>query len=65
MFVPHLALREKIEDFAASNNTKAEYVLITDHYFGFKRYGQPIFSRDGFEEVATDGTLYLFRRIRP
>ena len=63
VFVPHLALRDRIEDFAWTTNTLAEYVLITDSYFGYERDGKPIFgNRDEFEVVATDGTLYLFRR---
>ena len=64
MFVPHLAMRDWIEDFAWTVNTDAEYVLITDHYFGFERNGKPMFgNRDKYEVVSTDGTLYLFRRI--
>ena len=50
MFVPHLALREKIEDYDSKQTIEAEYV------FG---------NRDDFEVVSTDGVLYLFRRIRP
>ena len=66
MFVPHLAMRDWIEDFAWTTNTGAEYVLITDHYFGFERDGQPLFgNRDEYEVLSTDGTLYLLRRIQP
>ena len=66
MFVPHLAMRDWIEDFAWTTNTNAEYVLITDHYFGFLRNGKLLFgNRDEFETVSTDGTLYLLRRKQP
>ena len=36
MFVPHLALREQIEDFAWNKDTEAEYVLIPQSYFDLK-----------------------------
>jgi uncharacterized membrane protein len=63
MFVPHLAMRDWIEDFAWTTNTGAEYILITDHYFGYLRDGKLLFgNRDEFEVVATDGTLYLLKR---
>ena len=66
MFVPHLATRDWIEDFAWTTNTNAEYILITDHYFGFLRDGKLMFgNRDDFEVVATDGTLFLLRRKQP
>ena len=66
MFVPHLAMRDWIEDFAWTTNTNAEYILITDHYFGFLRNGKLLFgNRDEFETVSTDGTLYLLRRKQP
>ncbi len=65
MFVPHLAMRDWIEDFAWTTNTSAEYVLITDHYFGFSRKGKLVFgNRDEFEVVDTDGTVFLLKRIR-
>ena len=66
MFVPHLAMRDWIEDFAWTTNTTAEYILITDHYFGFLRDGKLLFgNRDEFETLSTDGTLYLLRRKQP
>lgn len=66
MFVPHLALREHIEDFGSTKDTRAEYVLITDHYFLFQRNKVIMFgNRDDFETVATDGTLYLLHRKQP
>ena len=66
MFVPHLAMRDWIEDFAWTTNTNAEYVLITDHYFGFLRDGKLIFgNQDEFEVLSTDGNLYLLRRRQP
>ena len=66
MFVPHLALRHHIEDFASNRNTEAEYVLITKPYFDISQFGVPIFgNRDDFETIATDGTLYLLHRKQP
>lgn len=66
MFVPHLALRHHIEDFASNRNTGAEYVLITKPYFDISQFGVPIFgNRDNFETIATDGTLYLLHRKQP
>ena len=64
MFVPHLALRPQVEDFSSVSNTKAEYVLITEHFFNFVRFdGVSVFgNRDEFETVATDGTIYLLHR---
>ena len=63
MFVPHLALRPQVEDFSSVKNTKAEYILITEHFFNFLRYGEPVFeNRDEFETVATDGTVFLLHR---
>ena len=66
MFVPHLAFRRQIEDFSSTKNTQAEYVLITDHYFNFKKYNVMLFgNRDEYETVATDGNLYLLHRKQP
>jgi uncharacterized membrane protein len=66
MFVPHLALREKIEDYDSKQNVEAEYVLVPESYLNHKRNGKLIFgNRDDFEVVSTDGVLYLFRRLRP
>ena len=63
MFVPHLALRPYIEDFASVRNTESEYVLITDHYFDFWVNGEKVFENcDEYETLATDGTLYLLHR---
>ena len=63
MFVPHMVFRENIEDFSMIKNTKAEYVLITEHYFLFQRNKVVLFgNRDDYETVATDGTVYLLRR---
>lgn len=66
MFVSHLALREHIEDFGSTKNTKAEYVLITEHYFLFQRNKVVLFgNRNDYETIATDGTVYLLRRKQP
>ncbi len=63
MFVPHLALRDRIEYFEATKNTQAEYVLLTEHYFGYLRKGELMFgNRDEYETVATDGNVYLLQR---
>ena len=63
MFVPHLALRERIEDFGSTKNTQAEYVFITEHFFLLEREGELLFcNRDDFETLATDGNLYLLHR---
>ena len=63
MFVPHLALRSQIEDFAYTKDTSAEYVLITKSYFDYKRRGELMFGNsEDFETMATDGTLYLLHR---
>lgn len=66
MFVPHLALREHIEDFGSTKNTNAEYVLITEHYFLFQRNKVVLFgNRNDYETIATDGTVYLLHRKQP
>ena len=66
MFVPHLALRDHIWDFYYSRNMGADYVLITKPYFDHKVHGTLWFdNRDDFETVATDGTIYLLKRVAP
>lgn len=66
MFVPQLSLRDRIEELEDTKNTKAEYVLLTEHYFGFLRNGELMFgNRDDFETVATDGNVFLLRRKQP
>ena len=66
MFVPHLAMRRYVEDFASCENTNAEYVLITEHYFDIKRNGKLLFgTRDEYQTLATDGNLYLLHRKQP
>ncbi len=63
MFVPHLALREKIYDLGNRPNPHADYVLITQPYFDVTVYWKKAFpDRDAYETVATDGTIYLLRR---
>ncbi len=65
MFVPHLALRDRIEDFDWNPDTGADYVLIPKSYFGHQRYGKIVFGNlDDFEVVSTDGTVFLLKRIR-
>ena len=66
MFVPHLALRDHVEDFASCKNTDAEYVLITAKDFEHKVWGKLWFgNQEDFDTIATDGTLYLLRRKQP
>ena len=66
MFVPHLALREKIYDLDNRPNPHADYVLITQPYFDKIVYWKKVFpDRDEYETVATDSTIYLLRRIAP
>lgn len=67
MFVPHLAIREKIEDFEWNKDTEAEMVLILKSDFDKREYsGDLIFgNRDEFEIVETDSILYLLKRKNP
>ena len=65
-FVPHLAMRDEIRNFANTRNIKTDYVLMTTPYFEFEREGVLVLkTRDEYETVATDGTIYLLRRIVP
>ena len=62
-FVPHLALRENIQNFAHATKIEADYVLITEHYVNFERNGQLVFTnRSEYETIASDGRLHLLRR---
>lgn len=64
MFVPHLALREQVEDFEWNKNTEADYVLVPESYFDLKdKDGNLVFgNRASFEVMETDGTLVLLKR---
>ena len=65
-FVPHLAMRDEIRNFANTRDIKTDYVLMTEPYFEFEREGVLVLkNRDEYETVATDGTIYLLRRIVP
>ena len=65
-FVPHLALRDEIRNFSDTRDVKTDYVLITAPYFEYERRGVLVLkNRDEYETVATDGTIYLLRRIVP
>ena len=65
-FVPHLAMRDEIRNFANTRDIKTDYVLMTEPYFEFEREGVLVLkNRDEYETVATDGTIYLLRRIAP
>lgn len=63
MFVPHLSMRDDIQNFANATKIEADYVLITEHYVNFERKGKVLFTnRSEYEMVASDGRLHLFRR---
>ena len=65
-FVPHLAMRDDIQNFANTRNIKTDYVLMTEPYFEYEREGVLVLkNRNEYETVATDGTIYLLRRIVP
>ena len=65
-FVPHLAMRDEIRNFANTKDVRTDYVLITAPYFEYERQGVlALKNRDEYETVATDGTIYLLKRIAP
>ena len=65
-FVPHLAMRDEIRNFANTKDITTDYVLITAPYFEYERQGVLVLkNRDEYEMVATDGTIYLLKRIAP
>lgn len=65
-FVPHLAMRDTIRNFANTKDVRTDYVLITAPYFEYERQGVLVLkNRDEYETVATDGTIYLLKRIVP
>lgn len=65
-FVPHLAMRDEIRNFANTMDIKTDYVLMTEPYFEYERKGVLVLkNRDEYETVATDGTIYLLKRIAP
>ena len=65
-FVPHLAMRDEIRNFANTRNINTDYVLMTEPYFEYEREGVLVLkNRNEYETVATDGTIYLLRRIVP
>ena len=64
-FVPHLALRDHIQNYGSTSKVDADYVLITEHYLNFERKGVLLFdNRSDYELVASDGAIFLFRRIQ-
>ena len=67
MFVPHLALRENIQNYANAKGTvKADYILITEHYVNFLYYGKLAFTnRSDYETMASDGAIHLLKRKTP
>ena len=65
-FVPHLAMRDEIRNFANTMDIKTDYVLMTEPYFEYERKGVLVLkNRDEYETVATDDTIYLLKRIAP
>ena len=67
MFVPHLALREGIQNYANANGiVDADYVLLTEHYVNYLRKGKLVFTnRSDYETVASDGAIHLLKRKAP
>ena len=66
MFVPHLALREEIYDLDNRPNADVDYVLITLPYFEKTKLGKRVFiNASDYETVATDGTIFLLKHVRP
>ena len=67
MFVPHLALREGIQNYANANGiVDADYVLLTEHYVNYLRQGKLVFTnRSDYEMVASDGAIHLLKRKTP
>ena len=67
MFVPHLALREGIQNYANANGiVDADYVLLTEHYVNYLRQGKLVFTnRSDYETVASDGAIHLLKRKTP
>ena len=63
-FVPHLALRDHIQNYGYADKIDTDYVLITEHYINYERKGVLLFdNRSDYELVASDGSIFLFRRI--
>ena len=60
VFVPHLALREKIYDVKSSKTKDADYLMLVDS----QTWGKVI-DFEAYEPLSTDGTLTLWKRIRP
>ena len=67
MFVPHLALREGIWNYANAKGTiDADYILLTEHYVNYQRKGKLVFTnRQDYETVASDGAIHLLKRKTP
>lgn len=66
MFVPHLALRDHIQNYTSASRIDTDYVLITEQYVNYERMGKVLFTnRSEYETVASDGTIHLLRRIQP
>ena len=67
MFVPHLALREGIQNYANAKGTvRADYILITEHYVNYLHRGKLAFTnREDYETVASDGAIHLLKRKTP
>ena len=64
----HVDLHRGVFDqwFGVGDIVDVDYVLVTEEYLEMERGDHPLFRlRDQYEVLSTDGTLYLFRRIRP
>lgn len=60
VFVPHLALREKIYDIKSSKTKEADYLMLVD-----SQTWEKVIDFEVYEPLSTDGTLTLWKRIRP
>lgn len=60
VFVPHLALREKIYDIKSSKTKEADYLMLVD-----SQTWEKVIDFEAYEPLSTDGTLTLWKRIRP
>ena len=60
VFVPHLALREKIYDVKLSKTKEADYLMLVD-----SQAWKNVIDFEDYEPLSTDGTLTLWKRVQP
>lgn len=60
VFVPHLALREKIYDVKLSKTKEADYLMLVD-----SQAWKNVIDFEDYEPLLTDGTLTLWKRVQP